>query len=136
MDSNVGARVAATDSDRDPLTYSILGGHDLFEIDTATGQLRTTAALDFDTPPTSYTFTVDVSDMLNSSDDEDPTIDDSIEITVNVTGVNERPLVGGARAIDHAENAGTALANARYSATDPRGPTSPGASAGTTAASS
>ena len=38
VDSNVGARVAATDPDRgDPLTYSIRGGHDLFEIDAATG---------------------------------------------------------------------------------------------------
>ena len=40
VDSNVGARVAATDPDRgDPLTYSILGGHDLFEIDAMNGQL-------------------------------------------------------------------------------------------------
>ena len=57
--------------------------------------------------------------MLNSSDDEDPTIDDSIVVTVTVTNVNEPPLVEGTRAIDHAENEGTALANARYSATDP-----------------
>ena len=122
VDSNVGARVAATDPDRgEPLTYSILGGHDLFEIDAANGQLRTKAVLDFDTPPTSYTFTVDVSDMLNSSDDEDTRIDDSIEVTITVTNVNEPPLVMGTRAIDHAENAGTALANASYSATDPEG---------------
>ena len=37
VDSNVGARVAATDPDRgDTLTYSIVGGHNLFEIDAAT----------------------------------------------------------------------------------------------------
>ena len=57
--------------------------------------------------------------MLNSSDDEDLAIDDSIEVTVTVTNVNERPVVDGARTIDHAENEGTALANASYSATDP-----------------
>ena len=118
---DVGARVSATDPDGDRLTYSILGGHNLFEIDAMNGQLRTKAVLDFDTPPTSYTFTVDVSDMLNSSDDEDPAIDDSIEVTVTVTNVNEQPVVMGTRTIDHAENAGTALANASYSATDPEG---------------
>ena len=116
---NVGARVAATDPDGDQLTYSILGGHDLFEIDAATGQLRVQAVLDADEGVTSHTLTVEVSDGLNSSDDEDPAIDDSIEVTVTVTNVNEPPLVEGARAIDHAENEGTALANARYSATDP-----------------
>ena len=116
---NVGARVAATDPDGDQLTYSILGGHDLFEIDAATGQLRVKAVLDADEGVTSHTLTVEVSDMLNSSDDEDPAIDDSIEVTVTVTNVNEPPLVEGTRAIDHAENEGTALANARYSATDP-----------------
>ena len=116
---NVGARVAATDPDGDQLTYSILGGHDLFEIDAATGQLRVQAVLDADEGVTSHTLTVDVSDMLNSSDDEDPAIDDSIEVTVTVTNVNEPPVVMGTRAIDHAENEGTALANARYSATDP-----------------
>ena len=117
---NVGARVAATDPDRgDPLTYSILGGHNLFEIDAMNGQLRTKVELDADEGVTSHTLTVEVSDMLNSSDDEDLAIDDSIEVTVTVTNVNEPPLVDGARTIDHAENEGTALANASYSATDP-----------------
>ena len=120
---NVGARVSATDPDRDdPLTYSILGGsNDFFEIDAMNGQLRTKAVLDADEGVTSHTLTVEVSDGLNSSDDEDLTIDDSIEVTITVTNVNERPMVMGTRAIDHAENAGTALAGASYSATDPEG---------------
>ena len=122
VDSNVGARVAATDPDRgDTLTYSIGGGHDLFEIDAGTGQLGVKAALDADKGVTSHTLTVEVSDGLNSSDDEDLTIDDTIEVTIAVTNVNERPMVMGTRAIDHAENEGTALANASYSATDPEG---------------
>ena len=118
---NVGARVSATDPDRDdPLTYSILGGsNDFFEIDAMNGQLRTKVELDADEGVTSHTLTVEVSDGLNSSDDEDLTIDDSIEVTITVTNVNERPVVDGTRTIDHAENEGTALANARYSATDP-----------------
>ena len=120
---NVGARVSATDPDRgDPLTYSILGGsNDFFEIDAMNGQLRTKAVLDADEGVTSHTLTVEVSDGLNSSDDEDLTIDDTIEVTITVTNVNERPMVMGTRAIDHAENEGTALANASYSATDPEG---------------
>ena len=120
MGVNVGARVSATDPDRgDPLTYSILGGHDLFEIDAMNGQLRTKVELDADEGVTSHTLTVEVSDMLNSSDDVDTTIDDTIEVTVAVTNVNEPPMVMGTTAIAHAENEGTALANASYSATDP-----------------
>ena len=119
---NVGARVAATDPDRgDPLTYSIRGTNDLFEIDATNGQLRTKVELEADEGVTSHTLTVEVSDMLNSSDDADPTIDDTIEVTVAVTNVNEPPMVEGTRAIDHAENEGTALANASYFATDPEG---------------
>ena len=117
---NVGARVAATDPDGDALTYSILGDHELFEIDAMNGQLSTKAALNYETA-TSHTLTVDVSDMLNSSDDEDPTIDDTIVVTIAVTDVNERPVVEGTRAITHAENEGRALAGASYSATDPEG---------------
>ena len=44
-------------------------------------------------------------------------------MTVTIADVNEPPVVAGTRAIDHAENEGTALANARYSATDPEGAT-------------
>ena len=116
---NVGARVAATDPDGDRLTYSIRGTNDLFEIDATNGQLRTKVELDADEGVTSHTLTVEVSDMLNSSDDVDTTIDDTIEVTVAVTNVNEPPMVEGTTAIDHAENEGTALANASYSATDP-----------------
>ena len=122
VDSNVGARVAATDPDRgDTLTYSIVGGHNLFEIDAATGQLRTKVELEADEGVTSHTLTVEVSDMLNSSDDVDTTIDDTIEVTVAVTNVNERPVVMGTTAIAHAENEGRTLAGANYSATDPEG---------------
>ena len=121
LGGNVGARISATDPDRDPLTYSIAGGHNLFEIEPVRGQLRVKAALDADAGTTSHTLTVEVSDMLNSSDDADPTIDDSIEVTVNVTGVNEPPLVEGTRAIAHVENEGRTLAGASYSATDPEG---------------
>ena len=119
--SNVGGRITAADSDRDTLTYSILGGHRLFEIDATTGQIRTKEALDHDTEP-SHLLTVDVSDMLNSSDDPDPTIDDTIQVTIAVTNVNEPPVVtrrSGTGDFSIEENSGTAVGD--FDATDPEG---------------
>ena len=59
---NIGAPVTATDADDDTLTYT-LGGDDMasFAIDTATGQLMTSADLDFETKA-SYSVTVTASD--------------------------------------------------------------------------
>ena len=65
---DIGTAVSATDADADTLTYS-LGGEDAgdFAIDTGTGQLRTSAALDYETE-TSYAVTVGVSDGNGGSD--------------------------------------------------------------------
>ena len=82
-DTNIGAAITATDADDDDtLTYS-LGGTDAdaFSIDTETGQLKTKAALDYETKR-SYTVTVIASDG---------TLTDSISVTINVTDVNEAP---------------------------------------------
>ncbi len=78
---DIGTPVAATDADNDTLTYS-LGGTDAasFSINTFTGQLRTSAALDYETK-TSYSVTVSVSDGNNGTD--------TIAVTINVTNVNE-----------------------------------------------
>ena len=59
---NVGAPISATDADGDVLTYS-LGGTDeaSFDIDAATGQLITKAALNVETKA-SYSVTVTVND--------------------------------------------------------------------------
>ena len=78
---DIGTAVAATDADNDTLTYS-LGGTDAasFSINTFTGQLRTSAALDYETK-TSYSVTVSVSDGNNGTD--------TIAVTINVTNVNE-----------------------------------------------
>ena len=74
----VGAPVAATDADGDTLTYT-LGGADAasFDIDEATGQIMTSAALDYETKA-SYDVTV------TASDDEDS---DSIDVAISVTNV-------------------------------------------------
>ncbi len=79
---NIGEPVAATDTDDDPLTYSI-GGADAssFTIDTATGQLKTKALLDYETK-NSYSVMITVSDG---------SLTDTINVTINVTDVDESP---------------------------------------------
>ena len=59
---NIGTAVGATDGDSDTLTYT-LSGTDMssFSIEDSTGQIKTSAALDFETK-TSYSVTVGVSD--------------------------------------------------------------------------
>ena len=78
--TNVGAAIAATDADNDSLTYD-LGGTDVgsFSIDTWSGQLQTTAVLDFETK-SSYSVTVSVSDGSAS---------DIITVDIKVIDVDE-----------------------------------------------
>ncbi len=80
---HIGKPVAATDTDDDPLSYSI-GGADVssFAIDTATGQLKTKASLDYETK-NSYSVTITVTDG---------TLTDFINVTINVTDVDEKPV--------------------------------------------
>ena len=79
--TNIGAAVAATDVNGDTLTYS-LGGTDAasFDIDTGSGQLKTLAALDYESKDT-YSVTVTASDGKLT-----PT---SIIVTIKVTDVDE-----------------------------------------------
>ena len=79
---NIGAPVTATDTDTsDTLTYT-LGGTDAadFGIVRSSGQLQTSAALNFETKD-SYAVTVSVSDGNGGAD--------SIDVTINVTNVDE-----------------------------------------------
>ena len=77
----IGTAITATDADNDTLTYT-LGGTDAaaFGIDATTGQLKTKAALDYETK-TLYSVTVSVSDGNGGTD--------SITVTINVTDVSE-----------------------------------------------
>ncbi len=82
---NIGTAVAATDADNDTLTYT-LGGDDAssFSIVSNTGQLQTSAALDRETKASySVTITADDGNTTNNTD--------SIDVTINVTNVNEAP---------------------------------------------
>ena len=75
---NIGSPVSATDPNGDTLTYA-LGGTDAasFDINTATGQLMTKVALDYETK-SSYLVAVDA---------KDASITTSITVTINVTDV-------------------------------------------------
>ena len=77
---NIGGTVSATDADNDALTYT-LGGTDTaaFEIDSATGQLKTKSALDYETKRL-YNVTVTVSDGK---------LTNTISVSIAVTDVVE-----------------------------------------------
>ncbi len=83
---NIGTPITATDADGDTLTYS-LGATDTkaFSIDSKTGQLQTKAALDYETK-SSYTLTITADDGNGGSA--------SIDVTINVTDINEQPVNG------------------------------------------
>ncbi len=84
------------------LTYT-LGGADAasFAIDSATGQISTSAALDFEAPADSdgdntYELSVSVSDGLDEDGEPDLSSDDSVAVRVEVLDVNEPPIFRGA----------------------------------------
>ena len=92
--ANIGTPVTATDQDSgDTLTYA-LGGTDVgsFTIVSTSGQLQTAIDLDYETKP-SYTVTLSVRDSKNTNGAVDTAEDDSIEMTINVTNVDEAGTV-------------------------------------------
>ena len=82
--TNIGSAVAATDADTGDTLTCTLGGADAssFSIVSTSGQLRTRAALNYESK-SSYSVSVSVSDGNGGSD--------SIAVTINVTNVNEAP---------------------------------------------
>ena len=78
-DENIGDPVSATDDDDDTLTYS-LGGTNAssFAIDSSTGQLKTSAELNYESK-TTYKVTITVSDGNEGSD--------TINVTIRVRDV-------------------------------------------------
>ena len=114
-DTDIGSAVAATDPDDDTLTYT-LGGADAasFSINGTNGQLKTSAALDYEAK-SSYSVSITVSDSE---------LTDTIDVTINVTDVDEnRPPAfaegtSTTRAIAENTAADTNI-GAAVSATDP-----------------
>ncbi len=102
---NVGAAFTATDPDRDSLTYSLdIGDGAAFSI-TSNGQIRTKEPLDHEAQ-SSYSVTVSVHDGKDERGNADSTADDTIQVTINVTDVEEVPEFDGGRTVNRevAEN--------------------------------
>ena len=90
--ATVGEPVGASDAEGDVLTYSLsIGGtgHDSFEVDSG-GQIKVAdgAALDFEVP-SSYTVALSVQDGKDGEGDADTTVDETLEVTIAVTNVEE-----------------------------------------------
>ena len=111
-DTNIGTPIAATDADSETLAYVLSGTEaSLFSIDDETGQLKTSGALNYETKD-SYTVTVTVSDGSQN---------DTINVTIDVTNVNDAPVFAATNdtALTIAENtaAGTNIGTA-FAASD------------------
>ena len=120
---NIGDPVAATHSDSKGTLVYALGGTDAasFGLDTATGQLQTNAALDFETTP-SYTVTVSVSDGMDDYSNTDTVVDDTISVTISITDVNEPPAFADDAPATQTVGENTApdsYIGSPYTATDP-----------------
>ena len=81
---NIGAPVTATDPDNDSLTYTLSGTDgSAFDIGSTSGQLMTSAALDYETQ-NSYSVVVMAQDPSGATD--------TITVTIDVTDVAEAPV--------------------------------------------
>ena len=99
---DVGDPVAAGDANDDILTYTLGDDNadDSFDIDQATGQIKTKADVDTEATP-SYSVTVTAMDPAG--------LEDVITVTITVTGVNEPPDITG-EVEPYAENDGGSVA--------------------------
>ena len=139
----IGDPVAATDLNagdaavNDPLVYSLTGTDAAsFTINAATGQLALAEDVELDFEgKRSYRVTVQVTDGRDQNgDDDSDVIDDTINVTITVTNVNEAPTVTGEATASFAENDSGAIAT--YTGTDPdRGDTLTWSVSGTDSAS-
>ncbi|MYD53277.1 MAG: hypothetical protein F4W96_03070 [Chloroflexi bacterium] len=117
---NVGAPVAAEDDDSDSLTYSLSGTDaSSFEILATSGQIRTKSGITYNYESKSvYGLSVHVHDNKDAAGDSPhTTTDDTINVTISLTDVNETPTIGTTTtSISVAENQTGVLT---YAADDP-----------------
>ena len=88
----IGSPVEADDFENDDLTYRLTGpdaAH--FDIESSTGQILTDGALDRETK-SSYHLAVSVNDGKDIYGNTNSAVDDSIDVTINVTDANEAPV--------------------------------------------
>ena len=121
---SVGDPFTATDDDDDDgLTYGLTGmDAGSFEIDSK-GQLKTktgvTHNFDFESMKKSYAVTVTVHDGKDFAGNPDTTIDASIDVTIDLTNVNEAPSVTGTSNKSEGENRAVSTPIGNYTAADP-----------------
>ena len=117
----IGGPITADDDDTvGTLTYTLEGADaSSFDIDGSNGQLKTSAALNYEATKRQYSVTVRVNDGANA--------EDTVAVTINVTDVNEPPTFASAtetRAVAENTAAGTEF-GAAVTATDPDSGDSP-----------
>ena len=98
----IGVPVAATDADGDALTYTLAGADAAsFALDADSGQVRTLAALDYETQ-TTYAVVVEVSDSEGGTA--------RLPVTIGVTDENEPPAAPDAPTVTAASKTSLAVA--------------------------
>ena len=94
--SLVGDAITATDPDGDILTYSLSGTDaSSFVLDGSTGEITIGSGtlLDYESGPTRYTVVVSVHDGRGAYGDDDTAVDDLIEVSIDVSNVDEAGTV-------------------------------------------
>ena len=110
----IGAPIAATDAEDDPLTYTLSGADaSAFTIDASTGQLRTGIPLDFETKASYDALTVTVDDGHNHTD--------TLSLTVSVTDVNEPPAKPDAPSVTRSSDFPVSALDVTWTAPDTTG---------------
>ena len=98
--SLVGDAITATDPDGHVLTYSLSGTDAAsFVIDGSTGQITVGSGtlLDYESGPTRYTVVVSVHDGRDAYGNDDTAVDASIEVSIDVSNVDEAGTVSASR---------------------------------------
>ena len=107
---DVGSPVSTTDDDSDPLVYTLSGTDaSSFTIVESSGQIQTVSGVDYDFEDTknSYSVTVSVRDNKDEAGAADTAVDDTIDVTINLTDVNEPPSISGLVTANIRENTTT-----------------------------
>ena len=95
--TNIGSPIPALDPESDELTYSLVGSDSRwFDVDTSSGQIKTKALLDHESPVDNgadnvYEVTVQVTDGTDAVGNADTAVDDTVSVTITVANVNEPP---------------------------------------------
>jgi len=107
--TNVGSLVSATGGDSDPLHYWLTGDDaSSFDIVSTSGQIQTKSGItyDFESTKKTYSVTVNVRDNKDLAGNTDSATDDSIDVTINLSNVDE----DGTVTITGTESGGETLA--------------------------